>query len=678
MSILGTLDQGELADLRIEIENDARPNASGSESENEAIMETGDSDTSESYSEGRKAKERSRKADVEKKSDSTRRELEEGEDDGDNEEVQVPVEINVFLGDVQDKGERKKYENKAGAFCVGEGVDLFDEEKLKERAKRFGVDESEVKHFTPDHISRLYDRSSHDSNLPWVGNVIWLDKISAARALLGKSRGVVHWTVEQVKESISKDGEAVMVVDMKELLEDGDICMEDMDADKKGKERNEKEEEEEEGELKEDDDDKSSHLKDTSSMDLEGEDYGFPKILASDVTAPVPPGHWHLGESCRQAKAILIRFANSDDKKARGAERHSQYYMKYGNPNYGGMKGKISFSRKRRMIREEQRKELEKAIGYPMEPIFTGSVQPPVRGDPWGGLAKIWYHDWDNPDLAGVPPPAPPPSHRSDNESGSESGKDEDVVQWETKSKRPRMRMYADDEQEKQVQRRNLGRRHGVEVDVWPERPRIHQPAESFFNQVPSLEIHAQLNRSLDEPIHRKRPHPKERLGNKHRAMRTHHVESGKGTDSSISSLSLESSPSNDSASDSESDIPQRRYRRSRGRGRGRLSSPLHRRLGQQKSQHREPFRKSSEQHRHEAESDSDSEVIAREPQPGVPDLRAKLNSRRQQGDQTRAPVANEDRENARDVDLNAGSMSPLEIEIDNDEYYKIIQDDDN
>lgn len=41
---------------------------------------------------------------------------------------------------------------------------------------------------------------------------------------------------------------------------------------------------------------------------------------------------------------ILLTFVFSDDKKELGAARRSQYYMKYGNPNYGGMKGILSNS----------------------------------------------------------------------------------------------------------------------------------------------------------------------------------------------------------------------------------------------------------------------------------------------------------------------------------------------
>uniref|UniRef100_A0A1A8PSZ3 Signal recognition particle receptor (Docking protein) n=1 Tax=Nothobranchius rachovii TaxID=451742 RepID=A0A1A8PSZ3_9TELE len=45
---------------------------------------------------------------------------------------------------------------------------------------------------------------------------------------------------------------------------------------------------------------------------------------------------------------LFLRFATQDDKKEMGAARRSRYYMKYGNPNYGGMKGILSNSWKRR------------------------------------------------------------------------------------------------------------------------------------------------------------------------------------------------------------------------------------------------------------------------------------------------------------------------------------------
>lgn len=41
---------------------------------------------------------------------------------------------------------------------------------------------------------------------------------------------------------------------------------------------------------------------------------------------------------------MAIVFLYADDKKELGAARRSRYYMKYGNPNYGGMKGILTNS----------------------------------------------------------------------------------------------------------------------------------------------------------------------------------------------------------------------------------------------------------------------------------------------------------------------------------------------
>ena len=42
-------------------------------------------------------------------------------------------------------------------------------------------------------------------------------------------------------------------------------------------------------------------------------------------------------------KSYLFDFFSAD-KKELGAQNKSQYYVKHGNPNYGGMKGLISTS----------------------------------------------------------------------------------------------------------------------------------------------------------------------------------------------------------------------------------------------------------------------------------------------------------------------------------------------
>lgn len=90
------------------------------------------------------------------------------------------------------------------------------------------------------------------------------------------------------------------------------------------------------------------------------------------VSIPTPPGVWRLGLECPHAKALVMRFATRTDRKIKGAERMSHYYRNHGNPNYGGMAGLISSSRKRR---------------------FHGKPDPadPVDSkNPWGSLAESW------------------------------------------------------------------------------------------------------------------------------------------------------------------------------------------------------------------------------------------------------------------------------------------------
>lgn len=59
-------------------------------------------------------------------------------------------------------------------------------------------------------------------------------------------------------------------------------------------------------------------------------------VHIEDVAVPVPPGRWRLGVPCPRTKAVLLRFSSRKDRKLDGAERKSEYYRKYGNPNFGG------------------------------------------------------------------------------------------------------------------------------------------------------------------------------------------------------------------------------------------------------------------------------------------------------------------------------------------------------
>ena len=59
-------------------------------------------------------------------------------------------------------------------------------------------------------------------------------------------------------------------------------------------------------------------------------------ISLKDIQCPLPPGLWRKGIDCPKSKSILLRFATRNDKKHPNAEKMSDYYKKYGNPNFGG------------------------------------------------------------------------------------------------------------------------------------------------------------------------------------------------------------------------------------------------------------------------------------------------------------------------------------------------------
>jgi len=59
-------------------------------------------------------------------------------------------------------------------------------------------------------------------------------------------------------------------------------------------------------------------------------------ISIKDIDCPLPPGVWRKGIDCPKSKGIFLRFATRTDKKQVNAEKKSNYYKKYGNPNFGG------------------------------------------------------------------------------------------------------------------------------------------------------------------------------------------------------------------------------------------------------------------------------------------------------------------------------------------------------
>jgi len=72
----------------------------------------------------------------------------------------------------------------------------------------------------------------------------------------------------------------------------------------------------------------------TANVSEDGRKENF--INIKDIDCPLPPGIWRKGIDYPKSKGIFLRFATRMDKKQANAEKMSEYYKKYGNPNFGG------------------------------------------------------------------------------------------------------------------------------------------------------------------------------------------------------------------------------------------------------------------------------------------------------------------------------------------------------
>ncbi|KAM9319569.1 nuclear cap-binding protein subunit 3 [Gastrophryne carolinensis] len=245
-------------------------------------------------------------------------------------------------------GNIRRYENKAGTFITG--IDVTSKEALEkkeQRAKRFhfraevedaqrnvALDRDMMRKAIPKvrletlHVCGVDDMSTQDifeffkqyppGYIEWLDdtscNVVWLDEVTAARALLNLS--TMPEDVKSKKESTSTKSKT------------------DRYNDSSGDETEEGEVDEENASEAEEDSSKNTQ----STMDT----------LSKAEQDSLRRNDLRPTLKMFKGNQILLRFATKDDKKELGAARRSQYYMKYGNPNYGGMKGILSNSWKRR------------------------------------------------------------------------------------------------------------------------------------------------------------------------------------------------------------------------------------------------------------------------------------------------------------------------------------------
>ncbi|CAI9605023.1 unnamed protein product [Staurois parvus] len=247
-------------------------------------------------------------------------------------------------------GNIRRYENKAGTFITG--IDVTSKEALEkkeQRAKRFHfraevsddqrnviLDRDMMRKALPNvrletlHVMGVDEMSTEDifafykqyppGYIEWLDdtscNVVWLDEVTAARALLNMTTMPVDTKSKKDEESTSTKSKA------------------DRFNDSSGDET-------EEGEVDEDnpsDAEEEPNKNTLNTMDTLSQ-AEQESLMRNDLRPSV---------KLFKGNKLQMRFATQDDKKELGAARRSQYYMKYGNPNYGGMKGILSNSWKRR------------------------------------------------------------------------------------------------------------------------------------------------------------------------------------------------------------------------------------------------------------------------------------------------------------------------------------------
>ncbi|KAG7237520.1 hypothetical protein INR49_032269, partial [Caranx melampygus] len=312
-------------------------------------------------------------------------EVEEGELELEAEDISVNRSLKKLVPDTS-----RRYENKAGAFITG--IDVSSKEAIErkeKRARRFHfhgeesvgqnvcLDKDAMKKAIPRlrmeaiHVTGVDDMSTQDvfgyfkeyppAHIEWIDdascNVVWLDDDTSIRALINTSRmPELQGAVPTETESGSQPGEQ-----------------------SKGQRGQRSDDEEEEGEI--DEDGEATEKK--SSEETEGQDSGGEgeqktkqegaqmddlsrvereSLLRNDLRPAIKPF---------KGNKLFLRFATQDDKKEPGAARRSRYYMKYGNPNYGGMKGILSNSWKRRYHNRRIQRDVIKTdlVNLPEEPI---------------------------------------------------------------------------------------------------------------------------------------------------------------------------------------------------------------------------------------------------------------------------------------------------------------------
>uniref|UniRef100_A0A8C6NY68 Nuclear cap-binding protein subunit 3 n=1 Tax=Nothobranchius furzeri TaxID=105023 RepID=A0A8C6NY68_NOTFU len=256
------------------------------------------------------------------------------------------------------------------------------------------------------HVSGVDDMSTQDvfgyfreyppAHIEWINdtscNVVWLDDDTCIRALINSSQMPTPEVVVTETESSEQPGKRNKTRRVRGSEEEDD---DDDD-----------EEEEEEGEVEEEvkkngDEEVDQNRKvdggqvdDLSAAERES-------LLRNELRPAIKPF---------KGNKLFLRFATQDDKKELGAARRSRYYMKYGNPNYGGMKGILSNSWKRRYHNRRIQRDVIKS-------------KKPLIGDSMGHTPP--YTHRHSADLVNLP--EEPIKEEEEEEEEEQEDQDEDM-----------------------------------------------------------------------------------------------------------------------------------------------------------------------------------------------------------------------------------------------------------
>ncbi|XP_036380378.1 nuclear cap-binding protein subunit 3 [Megalops cyprinoides] len=387
-------------------------------------------------------------------------EVEEGELEP--EDIPIRRSIKELIPDTS-----RRYENKAGTFITG--IDVTSKEaveKKEKRARRFHfraegnlaqrnvvLDREMMKKAIPKlrlealYLSGVDDMSTQDifgffkeyppAHLEWIDdtscNVVWLDDVTSTRALI----------------NISQMPDPTATTTQTASAEKTDPPAQQHRARRDRGSEEEEEDEEEDGEVGDDDGgvkgEKSSEESEGKASESEDEAVKKPAPENTETDSLSQAERESLLRNdlrpttkAFKGKNLFLRFATQDDKKELGAARRSRYYMKYGNPNYGGMKGILSNSWKRRYHTRRIQRDVLK-------------TKKPLIGDSMGHTPPYTHR---HSDLVNLPEEPIEEEEEEEEEEGEDMDAEDRVVEYREDRDRDRDRDRFRDRERERGQRR--------------------------------------------------------------------------------------------------------------------------------------------------------------------------------------------------------------------------------